>query len=178
MTNEAKLIQENIKLFVLYQSLEKMTYFPSIKLKLTMDAGQLPTEMESSIYYILKLTTEVLKSYMEDKSIPVYTDNSLKNDKELQNNKFLTHSDFSYGLSDIIKLYQLLNDERLKTTDFDMIGQPSKHPLSEYRCHTAYNHAVYFDAYMELSRLKKCPSEDIFFSQHPLLNPNEYFTLI
>lgn len=178
MTNESKLIQKNIKLFVLYQSLEKMTYYPTIKLKQKAEAGGTPTEIESSLYYILKLTTEILKSYMEDNGIPVYADNSLKNDEELQNNEFLTHSNFSYGLSDIIKLYQLLDNERLKTTDFDMIGQPSEHPLSEYRCRTAYNHVVYFDAYMDLSRLKKCSSEDTFFSQHPLLNPNEYFTLI
>ena len=60
MTNEDKLIQENIKLFLLYQNLEKMTYFPSIKIQQTMDVGKLPIEIESSIYYILKLTTAIL----------------------------------------------------------------------------------------------------------------------
>lgn len=76
MTNEDKLIQENIKLFLLYQNLEKMTYFPSIKVQQTMDTGQLLMEIKSSIYYILKLTTAILKSYMKNKNIPVYEDNS------------------------------------------------------------------------------------------------------
>ena len=41
MTNEDKLNKENIKLFLLYQNLEKMTYLPSIKTQQTMDAGQI-----------------------------------------------------------------------------------------------------------------------------------------
>lgn len=178
MTNETKLIQENIKLFNLYQNLEKMTYFPSIKMQQIKDSVQLPTEIESSMYYILKLTTAVLKSYMIDKGIPVYEDNSFIPCKEHFGNKFLAHSDFSFGLAELIRLYQLLDDERLSKTDSDLIGAPSDHPLSEYRSCTAYNHAVYSSAYWDLFRSHKCLSEDEFFSQHPLENPNEYFTLI
>ncbi len=119
MTNEDKLIQENIKLFLLYQHLEKMTYFPSIKIQQMIDAGQLPTEIESSLYYILKLTTEILKSYMEDKGIPVHKDNSFISCRQHLGNEFLAHSDFSFGLAELIRLYQILNDEQLGKTDPD-----------------------------------------------------------
>lgn len=178
MTNEDKLIQENIKLFSLYQNLEKMTYFPSIKIQQIVDSGQMPIETESSLYYILKLTTEILKSYMEDKGIPIYEDNSFKSNNGQINNEFLAHSDFCYGLADIIKLYQILDDKQLDKIDFDMIGSHVGHPLSEYRNLTAYNHAVYFDANFALSHKQDSVSKKDFFNQHPLLNPNEYFALI
>lgn len=178
MTNEDKLIQENIKLFLLYQNLEKMNYFPSIKVQQTMDAGQLPTEIESSIYYILRLTTAILKSYMEDKGIPIYEDNSLISCKQHLGNEFLAHSDFSFGLAELIRLYQILDDEQLGKTDPDWIGALPDHPLSEFRSRTAYNHAVYSSAYWELFRSNNCISKKEFFSQHLLENPNEYFTLI
>lgn len=178
MTNEDKLIQENIKLVSLYQNLEKMTYLPSIKMKQTEEAGQIPTETESSFYYILKLTTEILKSYMKDKGIPIYKDNSFQSGNEQLNNKFLAHSDFSYGLAEIIRLYQVLDDEQLGEMDPEMIGSPSEHPLNEYRSYTAYNHAIYFDAYLTLLQKQNSISEKEFFKQHPLLNPNEHFTLI
>lgn len=178
MRNEDKLIQEHIKLFNLYQDLEKMTYFPSIKMQQIMDAGQLPTEIESSIYYILKLTTAILKSYMEDKGIPVYEDNSFISCKQHLDNEFLAHSDFSFGLAELIRLYQILDDEQLGKTDSDWIGAPSEHPLSDYRSCTAYNHAVYSSAYWELFRSNNCISEKEFFSQHLLENPAEYFTFI
>lgn len=178
MRNEDKLIQEHIKLFNLYQDPEKMTYFPSIKIQQIMDAGQLPTEIESSIYYILKLTTAILKSYMEDKGIPVYEDNSFISCKQHLGNEFLAHSDFSFGLAELIRLYQILDDEQLGKTDPDWIGAPSDHPLSEFRSCTAYNHAVYSSAYWELFRSNNCISEKEFFSQHLLENPAEYFTFI
>ena len=178
MTNEDKLIQENIKLFSLYQNLEKMTYFPSIKMKQILDANQVPTEAESSLYYILKLTTEILKSYMKDKGIPIYEDNNFKSDNGQPNKEPLAHSDFCYGLAEIIKLYQILDDKQLGKIDLDMIGSPVGHPLSEYRNHTAYNHAVYFDANFALSHKQDSVYEKDFFNQCSLLNPNEYFTLI
>lgn len=178
MRNEDKLIQEHIKLFNLYQDLEKMTYFPSIKMQQIMDAGQFPTEIESSIYYILKLTTAILKSYMEDKGIPVYEDNSFISCKQHLGNEFLAHSDFSFGLAELIRLYQILDDEQLGKTDSDWIGAPPEHPLSDYRSCTAYNHAVYSSAYWELFRSNNCISEKEFFSQHLLENPAEYFTFI
>lgn len=155
-----------------------MTYFPSIKMKQILDANQVPTETESSLYYILKLTTKILKSYMKDKGIPIYEDNSFKSDNGQINNEFLAHSDFSYGLAKVIKLYQILDDKQLGKIDFDMIGSPTEHPLSEYRSHTTYNHAIYFDAYFALSQKQDSVSEKEFFKQHPLLNPNKYFSLI
>ena len=176
MTNEDKLIQENIKLFLLYQNLEKWPIFPSIKIQQTIDAGQLPTEIESSIYYILKLTTAILKSYMEDKNIPVYEDNSFISCKQHLGNEFLAHSNFSLDLAELIRLYQILDNEQLGETDSDWIGAPSDHPLSKFRSCTAYNHAVYSSAYWDLLRSNNCISEKEFFSQHPLENPNEYFT--
>ncbi len=178
MTNEDKLIQDNIKLFLLYQNLEKMTYFPSIKMHQILDADQLPTEIESSLYYILKLTTAILKSYMEDKSIPVHEDNSFISCRQHLGNGLLAHSDFSFGLAELIRLYQILDDEQLGKTDSDWIGTPPSHPLNEFRSCTAYNHAVYSSAYWALVRSNSCPSEKEFFSQHPLENPNEHFTFI
>ncbi len=178
MTNEDKLIQENIKLYSLYQNLEKMTYFPSIKIEQILDANQVPTEAESSLYYILKLTTAILKSYMKDKSIPIYEDNSFENNAEQPYNELLAHSDFCYGLADIIKLYQLIDNDQMGMIDLDMINPPTEHPLSEYRSHTAYNHSVYFDAYFSLSQKQDSVSEKEFFKQHPLLNPNKYFTFL
>lgn len=178
MTNEDKLIQENIKLFNLYQNLEKMTYLPTIKIQQKMDTSQLPTEIESSIYYILKLTTEVLKSYMEDKGIPVYEDNSFENNRERAKNELLAHSDFSFGLAELIRLYQILNDEQLGKIDPDFIGAPSEHPLNNYRSSTAYNYAVYSSAYWDLYRSHNSYSEKEYFNQHPFENPNEYFTFI
>lgn len=178
MTNEDKLIQENIKLYLLYQNLEKMTYLPSVKMQQIMDAGQLPTEMESSLYYILKLTTAILKSYMEDRNIPVHDDNSFISCNQHFGNEFLAHSDFSFGLAELIRLYQILDDEQLSKTDSDWIGALSDHPLSEFRSCTAYNNAVYSSAYWALVRSNSYPSEKEFFSQHPLENPNEHFTLI
>lgn len=178
MTNEDKLIQENIKLYSLYQNLEKMTYFSSIKMKQILDTNQVPTEAESALYYILKLSTEILKSYMKDKGIPNYEDNSFENNAGQPYNELLAHSDFCYGLAEIIKLYQILDDKQLGKIDFDMIGSPTEHSLSESRSHTAYNHAVYFDAYFALSQKQDSVSEKEFFKQHPLLNPNKYFTLL
>lgn len=178
MTNEDKLIQENIKLFLLYQNLEKMTYFPSIKIQQTMDVGKLPIEIESSIYYILKLTTAILKSYMKDKGIPIYEDNSFISCKQHLGNEFLAHSDFSFGLAELIRLYQILDDDQLSKTDPDWIGAPPDHPLNDYRSCTAYNHAVYSSAYWEMYRSHSNLSEKDFFAQHLLENPNEHFTLI
>ena len=178
MTYEAKLIQDNIKLFLLYQNLEKMTYFPSIKMQQIMVAGQLPTEIESSLYYILKLTAAILKSYMEDKSIPVHEDNSFISCRQHLGNEFLAHSDFSFGLAELIRLYQILDDEQLGKTDPNWIGAPPGHPLGEFRSCTAYNHAVYSNAYWALVRSNNCSSEKEFFSQHPLENPNKHFTFI
>lgn len=178
MKNEDKLIQENIKLYNLYQSLEKMTYLPSIKLQQMMNTGKIPTEAESSIYYTLKLTTEILKSYMKDKDIPAHEDNSFKRSNKHPNSELLAHSDFSCGLAELIKLYQVLDDEQLGEMEPDMIGSPSEHPLNEYRNYTGYNHAVYFDAYFALLQKSNAISKKEFFRQHPILDPNEYFTLI
>lgn len=178
MTKEVKLIQENIKLFLLYQNLEKMTYLPTIKMQQMIDADQLPTEIESSLYYILKLTTDILKSYMEDKCIPVHEDNSFIPCKQHLGNEFLAHSDFSFGLAELIRLYQILDDEQLDKTDSDWIGALPDHPLSEFRSCTTYNHAVYSSAYWTLVLSNIHPSEKEFFNQHPPENPNEYFTHI
>lgn len=102
---------------------------------------------------------------MEDKNIPVYEDNSFISCKQHLGNEYLAHSDFSFGLAELIRLYQILDDEQLGKTDPDWIGAPSDHPLSEFRSCTAYNYAVYSSAYWELLRSNNCISEKEFFSQ-------------
>lgn len=178
MTNENDLIQENIKLFLLHKNLERMTYLPSIKIQQMVDAGQFPAEIESSLYYILKLTTAILKSYTEDRGLPVHEDNCFISCRQHLGNEFLSHSDFSFGLAELIRLYQILDDEQPGKADSDWIGVLPNHPLSEFRSCTTYNHAVYSSAYWDLVRSNNCPSEKEFFSQHPLENPNKHFALI
>lgn len=167
-------IQENIKLVVLCENLDKMVYYPAILIEEKLDKGEPLTEAETTLYYTLKLSAEIIKSYMEEKGIPVSADNYIKENIS----KNLAHSEYLNGIFDLMKLYELRDDERIKTGDYDFIAPDGYPLLNEYRSRVGYNHAVYFDAYTEVERLKKVASEEEFFNEHPLLNADEHFMFI
>lgn len=176
---EIELVEDHKKLFILYQNLDKMIYYPTVLIQQKLEKGESLTEEDTALYYVLKLSAEILKSYMQEKGIPVFSDIFLKYRHWPNRSENLTHADFLEGLFKLMKLYELRDDERLKTlTDLDTLGTDGTHPLEDYLCGIYHNATVYDGAYAEVERLKRISSEEEYFKAHPPMETGEYFKFI